>query len=292
MPGAEFKWVETELVDKFYGDGLNGVRVGIPQGGALSCFISNLVLHTADEATMLAPGEGNQLYMRFCDDMILLNTDKQECERSFDRFQAAVTDLKLLIHPAKAFTQYSKEFWEAKSKVVYKWDSTSNDKSNVPWLSYVGYQINYNGFTRIRKRSFEKELAKQKTECNSVLNALKQGEVHINFISKKSKKEQLFALEKRLINMSVGRVKLHQPNKLHFLCWTNGFKSIDPSLSSFKQLKILDRNRSLQLYRVKKQLQELTRPSTDLYLPLRPTHKKHYFGAPFSYHQFLVKKVW
>ncbi len=226
LSGAKFKWVLNELKDSFYsslvkesGNNLERLRIGVPQGGALSCFISNLLLHTVDKM-VINQNDKDLLYLRFCDDMVILHTDKEKCESALIRYKEAIIGAKLLIHEPKEIHEYSKSFWKEKSKKPYEWGQVNSDKSKVPWLAFVGYQIKYNGDTRVRKKSFIKEKRKQKEQCNEVLHALNhhKDEENINIISKKSKRQHLFALENRLISMSVGRIKLYDESFVQSLC--------------------------------------------------------------------------
>jgi hypothetical protein len=295
LEGAKFKWVLNELRNEYYTNSenhpnLENLRIGVPQGGALSCFISNLLLHAVDKMVE-DPNDNELLYLRFCDDMILLHTDKQKCQNALERYEKEIKKLNLLIHTPQEINVYSKTFWlKTKSKSPYCWASKKDVKSNVPWLAFVGYQIKYDGSIRIRKRSFQKELKKQNDECSQILKALNRYRKHTNLneISKKSRRQQLFALENRLISMSVGRVRLYEKDKAQNLCWTNGFKALNSNQTSMKQLKLLDKSRTKHLYEVKKMLKELTRPTDNP--DKNVSRKKIFFGAPYSYYYFIHKQ--
>ncbi len=58
---------------------LNKRRVGIPQGGALSPLLANVVLHAADVAVMQESDRDSDLfYARFCDDTLIVHTRPPE----------------------------------------------------------------------------------------------------------------------------------------------------------------------------------------------------------------------
>ena len=303
LEGTQFGWVCDGLKNKFYKSNstnpdLSNMDIGIPQGGALSCFIANLLLHQADEAVN-QDIDNNLCYLRFCDDMIILHTNKEKCYQALERYISKLSELKLLIHEPLEISNYSKQnFWnpKVKSKKPFKLAPTSENKSNVPWLSFVGYQIKYDGSIRIRKKSFIKELKKQREECNQILNALEyfNHPNKIDNISKKSLKYQMRSLESRLISMSVGRIKLFEKKQDSSLCWTNGFKELNINPTAEMQLKLLDRNRTQNLYEIKKKLKELIIMSDDDTNSKKGKKKKKrkekYFGSPFSYHNFLIKK--
>lgn len=170
------------------------------------------------------------------------------------------------------------------------WSHKNLSKESVPWLGFVGYQIRYDGIIRVRKKSIEKEATKQKNEMLEVLKALnltKKTSHQINENSRKSKHQQVFALENRLISMSVGRVKLYNyKTAKNGLCWTNGFQCLDLNFVSRKQCRFLDKNRQATLKYFKRSISGLAKKSENVDEGL----ERKYFGHPFSYHGFLKKK--
>jgi hypothetical protein len=285
-----YEWPLDELKHEFYGENIDTEIIGIPQGGALSCLIANLILHDVDVHVDGKPYDTNLLYLRFCDDMVILHTDKKNCSQALANYKEKVHDLKLLIHQPHVVNKYDKDFWATKSKSPYNWSNISSNASNVPWLSFVGYQIRRDGLIRVRKKSLFKEANKQRDEVKQVLKSLghnSKSRSQINANSRKSKKQQIFALESRLISMSVGRMKLYSYKTANNgLCWTNGFKKLSiNSISSF-QCKFLDKRRSVNLYKFKKELEHLSKESHN------PEHRgnKFYLGHPFSYYGFLVNR--
>ncbi len=298
IPNGIFGWKKEKLIEEYYdvkdvGEDMENTDIGVPQGGAISCFISNLVMHTVDKV-LENKDDTELLYIRFCDDMVLLHTDKAKCSEYLETYNIALKKLKLLVHEPKIIEEYNSEFWSdtSKSKAPYKWGDKNIYKANVPWLSFVGYQIRYDGAIRLRKKALKKELIKQKEECAIIARALlvkQNGALQdINDISKKSKRQQLFALENRLISMSVGRVKLYKLNVKQTMCWSNGFKVLNKNLVSARQLRKLDSNRGRQLYRFKKKilgLKKVTNDGDD-----GADNNKILFGGPYSYHNLIHKK--
>lgn len=284
-PNAFFPWVQDQLIERFYPDEgfqrLQNNRIGIPQGGALSTFISNLVLHFVDQEVYRG-ADKDLLYLRFCDDMILFHVDRNKCQEALDRYLNQIKKLRLLIHEPKEVEIYSKEYWkDSKSKMPYVWGSPKEHRASIPYVAFVGYQIRFDGLIRIRKSSIIKELKKQREECNTIIESLRFGNSHMNVLSKKSKKQQVFAVLNRLISMSVGRIRLFNLSGKQSLCWANGFKALTLNTTTLYQLKMLDRARRANLKRVIKKLSPLTRPSTNVEVEI--DSKVKYFGAPFSY---------
>lgn len=95
-PGALFKWAELELCE--FHQNPRTAEVGIPQGGSVSALIANCLLHRAD-LRMRDMGKGKDMvYLRFCDDMILLSPSKALCVRAFSAYGETMRELHLPIH--------------------------------------------------------------------------------------------------------------------------------------------------------------------------------------------------
>ena len=90
-------------------------RIGLPQGGALSGLLSNLVLDKVDKA-IGALGQRDFLYVRYCDDIIMLGSSEEACKKALDKCSAILEKLNLRIYPAKSVVSYGAEYYVAKSK--------------------------------------------------------------------------------------------------------------------------------------------------------------------------------
>ena len=115
-----------------------GSRVGVPQGGALSCFIANCVLHQADIAVEESRKNFDVtfLYLRYCDDMILVSSDQKVCRDVSEIYQQALARLKLPVHPPESVQKYGKKLWSQKSRSPFYWGPPANI-STVPWIQFV-----------------------------------------------------------------------------------------------------------------------------------------------------------
>lgn len=285
-----FKWIEKTLI-KDYGEEYLDNRIGVPQGNAISCFISNLLLHNVD-SKVLAVDKG-VFYVRFCDDMILMHTDKDICKSALEVYKSALQENYLSFHLPTECQNYlekenSKKFWKSKSKEPYLWENPKEKTNAIPWLSFVGYQIKYNQDIRIRKQSINKEKRKQVKEVQNILSAIGCAEDNLNETSRKSKKNTVFSLQQRLHSMSTGRIKLFNYKEgKQGLCWTNGFEKIkgNKNKTISKQLKELDSFREKQIWRLNKKLEKLDKPSLGSNFPNK--EEEIYYGSPFSYHNYL-----
>ncbi len=252
--------------------------IGIPQGGAISCLIANILLNHVDKA-IEKKSDSNTFYARFCDDMVLMHTDLNKCNELLEIYQNSLKDIKLISHNPKDFSKYGTEFWDEnlKSKLPYKWDHYSkNDSStlkNVPWLSFVGYQIKYNGTIRVRKKSIKKELKKQVSETDKLLKIIRKS-ARIN------RKAIKFRLQQRLISMSVSRFKFGS-SKIS-MCWCSGFKVLNKNPNVKNQIRGLDRNREKQLRRLELHLRRLKTPKNKNVNEIKVLK---FYGHKYSYHK-------
>jgi hypothetical protein len=275
LSGAVLKWPEKQLSE--YWISLESVPIGIPQGGAISCVIANLVLHMADEAVLGSPAarDPDLFYARYCDDMIVAHPSRSECNGALARYLATLERLALPYHAPEA-TPYSATHWKSKSKWPYRWGPRCD--GDVPWVAFVGYQLRHDGVLRIRPSSLQKHATKLVRETTSAIAALERR----NWTSRDSRASVLARVEGRLLSLSTGRVPLglHQLRRGTF-CWTDGFHLLRHAGHIAGQLRRLDRIRTRQLRRLRRRLRQLTsRPSE----PRRGQRRAlKYRGYPFSY---------
>jgi hypothetical protein len=273
-PQGTFKWPQQELQQLYRSTALP--PIGVPQGGALSCLIANAVLHRGDKAIQSKRQHGTTLlYLRYCDDMILIATTPSACAAAFAAYQRTLRRLLLPVHPPHAVRRYDKQFWEEKSKRPYEWSATG-----VPWIQFVGYQVRYDALLRIRPSSLKKQIVAVTKITDRLLNALRQA--HRQQSIRRTEREIKHRLRQKLISMGVGRIVMgktyHGPRPM---CWAAGFRGLTGGVYCHNQLKRLDRHRERQVQRVKRYLQCLSLPRP------RPARKKtdahKYYGHPFSY---------
>jgi hypothetical protein len=260
------------------------VRYGVPQGGALSPIIANIVLHRADEQVFAAYGDRDRsdlFYARYCDDMILIHPQKEVCEELLNVYCDALKKLRLLVHQPMEFVRYNKVFYEVKSKKPYPWAAPAADRSSVPWVSFVGYQVAYNGNLRIREASILKETEKQKQIAAQTIRSIKKN----GQWTRKSAYQILYRLRSKLCSMAVGKRTVNSTGPAEGMCWVNGFKLLKEYPYSHAQLKRLDRSRDKSIskvqYFLKRKSENLPHNAQD-----KDTHTEdynEYFGHPFSY---------
>ena len=137
-------------------------RIGIPQGGALSGLISNVVLSTVDNESILQRNDPHRFFCRYGDDIILMHTSRKECERLINRYCNALTEHKLLYHDfvsvadpklRKPDGSVRSALWDVKSRSPFLWGRNNEEQEQVDWIGFLGYEIRYTGEVRIRRSS-------------------------------------------------------------------------------------------------------------------------------------------
>jgi hypothetical protein len=279
---GKIPWVDhQDLID--VGSNPNTEKIGVPQGGALSCLIANLLLDSVDR-DVCANGGSETFYARFCDDMVLMNPAKPKCLELFNIYQESLKEVKLVSHEPKSVIGYDSSFWgkKLKSKQPYAWNDPSLQSiygtSISPWLSFVGYQIDYRGIVRIRKTSIEKELKKQVLETDKIIRVIKKKN-----LSSVNSYAIVFRLQQRLISMAVGRIQMN--TKETTMCWSAGFRVIKTNQNIKYQFKKLDRNREKQIFRMRKFIKTIKTPKRNNPNPPEPLK---YYGSKYSYYQQFV----
>jgi hypothetical protein len=283
---ATFPWPLEELSQFHARPG--AASIGIPQGGAISCFIANCVLHRADVSVEQSRKEtsGTFRYLRYCDDMILLAPNKRDCRRAFNAYQKALAELKLPIHPPESVRVYGRALWSKKSRNPFRW-ARPLQRSTVPWIQFVGYQIRYDGLIRIKQKSIAKHRAKILDETEQMLRLLgavsvqRDGSPDFSAI-KKNPNQILHRFRQKLISISVGRRAAHHDLRSPMpKCWAAGFRMLAGKHTPLNKLKDLDRFRGRQIARVARKLKgfpkKIQPPASSRARP------PAYYGFPFSY---------
>lgn len=287
IPNGEFSWVKKRLEELNYYSDIDKERIGVPQGGALSGLIANIVLNEADENVL----KTNVFYIRFCDDMLIIHKDENICVDAKTIYESSLKELKLVQHKFKSKltdkgklgTVTTKPFWRAKSKGPYKWDSIEN--GGFPWISFVGYEIHHKGNLRVRKKSLDKELKKQKKIVSEIENAITLGQ-------RKVKGYVVESAINRLIGMSVGRIGLNNFEEVSSdMCWKNGFKELRLNDDSKRQIKQLDRNRSKLYYDLLKSVKSPENEDEDEDGEgIERKRQIVFYDKPFSYYYQILER--
>ena len=137
-------------------------KIGIPQGGALSGLISNVVLSTVDNESILKNDDDNRFFCRYGDDIMLMHTSKEECSRLITQYCETLTKYKLLYHEfiSVADKQFRRNdgkvrpsLWNQKSRSPFLWGRSENDPEQIDWIGFLGYEIRFTKEVRLRRSS-------------------------------------------------------------------------------------------------------------------------------------------
>lgn len=166
-PVCRFKWVKE---DAFVSSGCyteneflaarDSGKLGIPQGGALSGIIVNVVMRMVDKP-VVGHLDPKRLFIRYCDDILLMHTDRKQCEDYLETYYLQLLNYKLIPHPrrdvadCKTGQKTRSEFWHSKSKNVYLWGPGGGNASD--WVAFVGYEMRRTGEVRLRKDKIDAE---------------------------------------------------------------------------------------------------------------------------------------
>lgn len=281
IPNGFFGWIDSETIKIHYSD-ISVEKIGVPQGGALSGLIANIYLNQAD----IELNKIDVFYQRFCDDMIIIAKDFDTCDKAKDTYETELKKLKLFPHKFQKSAELKTvennklnlaEFWSGKSKGPYKWGKVEDDA--FPWIGFVGYEMDYLGNIRVRKKSLMKELNKQKVIIREIKNAIKKE-------MRKPKGTATESAINRLIGMSVGRIGLDNFDEVSTdMCWKNGFRELTVNEHSIRQIKELDRNRSKHYYKL---LNEIEEP--ELEFDEKEKRKFVKYDKPFSYFHQIIER--
>lgn len=192
----QFDWVSEEDFAQCYGgkkafqQQLN--KIGVPQGGSLSLMIADVVLNDVDQMTMgdelpkhTISGEDtnpqNLLFIRFCDDMVLMHTDASRCKGLIDQYGKSLAEHKLIYHPftevkdVKDGNSTLSDFWKAKSHDCFCWSEGEGNAS--AWIGFLGYEMHCDGSIRLRKSNVQKNLDKIRKQHFTMKRLLRKEEL-------------------------------------------------------------------------------------------------------------------
>lgn len=268
-----------KAIKKIYGNiSPRSLPLGIPQGGALSPLLINLVLHRADEA-VLSGDDGELFYARYCDDMVIVHPDVKKCKAAFDRYLMMMESLRLPVHPVTRGMRYGKEFFEGKSKGPYAWtDCRYGGLRSSPWVSFLGEQIRFDGEVRVRRESVENQKLKLQKEKGLLQRAIGKSGV---FLKRTLDMDDVFnRFCSRLMSIGVGYSPWECMGSSADRCWMAAFPGITNSHWTRLQMKQLDHSRDQVICAVRHGCLKSKNENG----------KKSFLGRPFSYMGYLERE--
>lgn len=163
-PFCRFEWVSDECLKGCYGNDEElaacKALLGVPQGGALSCVIANVVLNSVDKV-ITKEQDTERFFVRYGDDILLAHTDYDKCKELIEAYTRSLEEHRLPYHPFKPLSECkdgektTKEFWDRKSKAPFFWGP--GEGNAFEWIGFVGYEVRYIGETRLRLSTLNKK---------------------------------------------------------------------------------------------------------------------------------------
>lgn len=286
--------VPTSVLAELYpGENVNELRIGIPQGGALSPLLANIVMDAVDRA-VLSDLDPDLFYARYCDDMVIVHPDKRKCVAALRRYLDAMELLKLPIHKLSRKTRYSSSYFTEKSKGPIAWKKTSIGLPGTNWVSFLGHQIRYDGEVRVRKETVQKHQDKIQLEEMALIQNLKRAKGR--YREGVDWKDLLRVFQMRLTAIGVGRVD-RSAKAPRAQSWLSVFvRNLKQGGPAETQLRNLDRTKGGVLASVKWILKSswwnlpkmASREASEDDSEKKQKVRRAYFGAPFSYYGSLM----
>jgi len=247
---CRFEWLSDADGAKCYGSvqAFNEAKphIGVPQGGALSLMIADVVLNDVDQTAGLPDAtDTNRLFIRFCDDMILLHTSETECQRLMQAYEQSLTEHKLVYHAFEDIPKYEDyptatrdSFWHQKSHKPFLWgDGTGNSNR---YVGFLGYEMSRDGEVRLRRSNEQKFDDKFRRFYYSVYRQVKKHNTRL------AKVDTL--------------IKRFEKSMTHLVESINYYEGLQLFDYSHKQIVRLDRHRREMLRRIKSRLKNKQRP--------------------------------
>jgi hypothetical protein len=256
-PEATFPWPAERLAD-FYGD-LASVRIGLPQGTAISTVLANLVLHEADQASLAAlhaSDTGEAAFFRYCDDAIWVGVNAASVAEAQRAFQETLLRLRLPMHPPEAAAPDA-AFFHQKSKLPYRW-SERGGVGFSRWIAFLGYQIDAAGQLRIRKDSLTRLRRRMAEEVEEVVELARRPGLRLSLPG-------IFRRTAgRLLALSTGRLNwrlCYQDPAAP--CWSKAFRLAGAKGPVRRQLRGLDHQMHRQMEHLFRQLLRLAKTNEE-----------------------------
>jgi hypothetical protein len=126
---------------------------------------------------VLKKEDSEKFFSRYGDDILLMHTNKEECERLINEYCQALTNSKLLYHELKSVNDADVRrrgvllrpaYWDIKSRKPFLWGRSKNkEEDQVDWVGFLGYEIRRTGEIRIRRSSLNEKFKSIKRRYRS-----------------------------------------------------------------------------------------------------------------------------
>lgn len=240
-----FEWVSGEaFTDPQHGCYTSGEfasvmhRLGVPQGGALSPVISDVVMDMVDRP-IIGGDDPERFFNRYGDDILLMHTDRDRCHELIEAYRSSLRKHGFIYHPFEDFGGYKKGagtrrcYWDAKSKDAFLWGPSEGQAAE--WIGFVGYELHRDGAVRLRRSTLDKKFSAINSTYHKLLHT---GPLETD----EERKEYGEKVEHRLLHLtdSVGRCRLLNRNRY-----------------AAAQMGSLDRYRNRKIYKLRECVQKM-----------------------------------
>ena len=273
---CRFEWVSDECLNNCYGNDeeLDACKalLGVPQGGALSCVIANIVLNSVDKVIAAEP-DSERFFVRYGDDILLAHTDYDKCKELIEAYTRSLEEHRLPYHTFKPLSECkngektTKDFWDRKSKAPFYWGP--GEGNAFEWIGFVGYEVRYTGEVRLRLSTLNKKFGAINKRYHSCI------------LTKTPKDFKGY--------MKSNRRKLRGlPSSM------SKFPALDKNMYSIQQMKSLDRYRLTKILRLQDKLEfkfgDIAQ-KTDVPIDIENTFVSQWYrGEAFSFYRQLDKQ--
>lgn len=268
----DFSGVELKTLAKLYYGEVPLEKLGLPQGGALSGLLANIVLDSVDQVVSSFKETGVS-YMRYCDDMILVGQTKKTCNLALSACVSKLVELKVPTHHIDRKVEYCSQYYSTKAKGPYVWACPNQFRGAAPWVSFLGFCIRYDGEVRVRKETIQGHALSIREECSKFFDTYQR----CGFRKGVDREDSVARLLFRIVNKGVGRISV-SPLKGMGRCWLAAYRFVGTSKSGQRQMSYLDWVRSSMFALLKNRL-GLRYKRKDA----EGSESSLYFGKPFSY---------
>lgn len=149
---------------------------GVPQGGALSLLVANVVLNDVDQV-IVSQQDKDCLFVRYCDDMILMHTDCERCSELMAAYTESLSRHGLYYHDFDRVSDAKSpknpnvttdHFWKIKSHHTFLWGDGEGDSNR--YIGFLGYEMRRTGKMRLRRSN----MLRFKEKTNRLFYALRR----------------------------------------------------------------------------------------------------------------------
>lgn len=149
---------------------------GVPQGGALSLLVANVVLNDVDQV-IVSQQDKDCLFVRYCDDMILMHTDRERCSQLMAAYTDSLSKHGLYYHDFERVSDTKSpenpnattdHFWKIKSHHPFLWGDGEGDSNR--YIGFLGYEMRRTGKMRLRRSN----MLRFKEKTNRLFYALRR----------------------------------------------------------------------------------------------------------------------